>query len=464
MKITVLAGSPKGQAGVTMQYVRFLQQRLPGHDVEVCQISQSIKKIETDPHAFEEVIDAVASSDAVLWAFPVYYFLVPSQYKRFIELIGERKAQGAFQGKFAAVLTTSIHFFDHTAHEYMRAVCDDLGMSFAGAFSAEMYDLTREEPRQRFRDFIAALEETVRRGLPVPRMFPALGTVEFEYRPGPVDQPVDPGGKRVVILHDAGPKQANLRGMILRLKDSFGGRAEVLDLNEVDIRAGCQGCLRCGQANECCFTEKDGYVEFFNGKVANADIVILAGSIVDRYLSSRWKLFFDRAFFNTHIPRMEGKQLAAVISGRLGALENLRHILQGCADVQRAHLVDFVTDETADSGLLDARLSALAERLVWFSNRDYVPPPTFLGVAGRKLFRDEVYSRLRPVFQADHRYYKKHGWYDFPQKQIGLRMLNPVLSLLFRVPSLRRAFDNRVNTEMVRPLERVVEAERGGGD
>ena len=81
-----------------------------------------------------------SSSDAVVWMFPVYYLLVPSQYKRFIELIWERGAQEAFRGKFAAVVTTSIHFYDHTARDYMHAICDDLEMSFAGAFTAEMYE------------------------------------------------------------------------------------------------------------------------------------------------------------------------------------------------------------------------------------------------------------------------------------------------------------------------------------
>jgi multimeric flavodoxin WrbA len=52
----------------------------------------------------------------VLWAFPLYYLLVASQYKRFIELIFENNSTAAFKGKYAAVLTTSINFYDHTAH------------------------------------------------------------------------------------------------------------------------------------------------------------------------------------------------------------------------------------------------------------------------------------------------------------------------------------------------------------
>ena len=459
MKLTILAGSPKGETSVTMQYVRFLQRRMPDHEIEVFQISQPIKKIEKDREAFDRIIASVESSDAVVWVFPVYYLLVPSQYKRFIELIWERGAQDAFCGKYAAVVTTSIHFYDHTAGDYMRAICDDLEMSFAGAFLAEMYDLTREEPRQMFRDFLAGLEETIRRGLPAPRRFPPLRPLDFKYEPAPVAEPIDPGDKRVVILHDTRPGQTNLSGMIARLCNSFGGKVDVIDLNEIDIKAGCQGCLRCGQANECMFAGKDEYVEFVNERVKPADILIYAGAAVDRHLSSRWKTYFDRSFFNTHIPWMEGKQLATVISGPLGQLATLRQTLQACAEVSHAHMVDFVSDETADSATLDAQLSALANRLVWCAERSYIPPMTFPGVAGRLLFRDEVYSSLRMVFQADHRYYKKHGWYNFPQKKTGLRLLNPILSLLFRIPAVRRSFDKRVNTEMIKPLEKAVEEE-----
>ncbi|MDP6627165.1 MAG: NAD(P)H-dependent oxidoreductase, partial [Methanopyri archaeon] len=86
MKVTVLNGSPKGAVSVTMQYVRYIRKRFPGHEYIVHDISHRIKKLERDDALFEEVVDDVGSSDVVLWAFPLYHMLVPSQYKRFIEL------------------------------------------------------------------------------------------------------------------------------------------------------------------------------------------------------------------------------------------------------------------------------------------------------------------------------------------------------------------------------------------
>src|SRR4030066_1579805 len=144
MKIIVLNGSPKGDLSGTLQYVHFIQKKFPQHELKILNIASTIKKIEKDEKAFQEIIDEVRSSEGVLWAFPLYYLLVPSQYKRFIELLWEREAADVFKNRYAAVLTTSIHFFDHTAHNYMRAICDDLDMRVAGSFSAEMYDLLKE--------------------------------------------------------------------------------------------------------------------------------------------------------------------------------------------------------------------------------------------------------------------------------------------------------------------------------
>ena len=126
MNIVVLNSSPKGDLSVTLQYVRYAAKKNQQHNFKVFPVAQNIRKLEKDETAFGEVIEAVKSADAVLWAFPLYFLLVCSQYKRFIELIFERNQQAAFQGKYTASLSTSVHFFDHTAHNYIHAICDHL--------------------------------------------------------------------------------------------------------------------------------------------------------------------------------------------------------------------------------------------------------------------------------------------------------------------------------------------------
>ena len=110
------------------------------------------------------------------------------------------------------------------------------------------------------------------------------------------------------------------------------------------------------------------------------------------------------------------------------------------AIIQDANFVDIITDERENSSEIDAQLQSLAERLIRFSVKGYIKPHNFLGVGGHKIFRDNVWGRLRPIWQADHRYYKKHGWYDFPQKDIKVWILNPILMSLSKIPKFRKGF------------------------
>ena len=141
MKICVLNGSPKGSESVTMQYVRFLELAYPSHTFVFENVGQRIAAIEANEEEYKKVIATIDAADAVLFATPVYFMLVPAQLKRFIELIFSRNARPSFTGKFAGSLTTSIHFFDHTANAYLHAIAEDLGMHWAGSFLAGMEDL-----------------------------------------------------------------------------------------------------------------------------------------------------------------------------------------------------------------------------------------------------------------------------------------------------------------------------------
>ncbi|HEX7416277.1 MAG TPA: NAD(P)H-dependent oxidoreductase, partial [Smithellaceae bacterium] len=201
MKIAVLNGSPKGQISVTMQYVHFLQQKFPETEFKIFDIALKINKLEKDNKAFQEIIAEISAADAVLWAFPLYFLLVCSQYKRFIELIFERKETSAFRGKHAAILTTSINFFDHTAHNYVNAICDDLQMNFVGSYSAEMNDLLKSQERQRLRTFGELFIKAIKEGAPSIRNHKPLITREYVYEPAQ-PAPVETGGKKVLIVVD----------------------------------------------------------------------------------------------------------------------------------------------------------------------------------------------------------------------------------------------------------------------
>ncbi len=460
MKIIVLNGSPKGSISVTVQYVLFIQKKFPQHELKIINISQEIRKIEKDEKAFQGIIDEVGSSDGVLWAFPLYFQLVPSQYKRFIELIWERGAENALKNKYTAVLSTSIHFYDHSAQNYMNAICDDLDMKYAGSFSADMSDLLKEEGRGNLILFAEHFFRAIENNVPTVKNFKPVTYGELNYTPGDVGSKVDIGSKKVVIVTDSEDGQTNLGRMIERFTKSFSNEVEVINLHDVDIKGGCLGCIQCAYDNTCSYGDKDGYMEFYNTKVKTADVLVLAGTIKDRYLSSRWKMFFDRSFFNGHAPTWTGKQVGLIISGPLSQIPNLRQILEAWVQIEQASLVDFITDEYDDSAQIDALLQNLAERVVKFADENYIKPETFLGVGGRKIFRDDIWGRLRFPFQADHKFYGKHGIYDFPQKDRKARITNMMLILLTKIPKMRKEiYNKRMKAEIIKPFQKVVEKE-----
>jgi multimeric flavodoxin WrbA len=439
MKIVVLNGSPKGEYSITLQYVRFIQKKFPLHEFKVINVSQNIKKIDKDESAFREVIKEVRSADGILWGFGVFVLAVPSQYMRFIELISERNVEDVFRNKHAAILSTSIHFFDHTAHNYLRAVCEDLRMKHVEALSLDIVDMMKESERRNLTIFAENFINAIERNASTPKLFKPLMFYDFTYTPGIPTKKVAIKDKKVVLLTDVFDSTTNLGKMIDRFRYSFSDDIDLIDLNDIDMQGGCLGCMRCGYDNKC--IQKDGFSEFYNNRVRTADIVVFAGTVKGRYLSSRWKMFYDRAFFWTHTPSLVGKQMGYIISGPLSQTPNLVQILEASSTTrQDANHVDIITDECESSVELDALLQNFAERLVTYSDKGYIRTKNFLAIGGQKVFRDDMWGRLRMIWQADHSYYKKHGKYDFPQKDLKLWIFNPVMLLLSKIPKFRKAF------------------------
>ena len=95
MKITVLNGSPKGNLSVTMQYVNFIQKKFPQHELKIFNVAPQIRKWKKK----KDLPGDDGGNKVFRWGalgFPPVYLLIPSQYKRFIELIWERETGGCF--------------------------------------------------------------------------------------------------------------------------------------------------------------------------------------------------------------------------------------------------------------------------------------------------------------------------------------------------------------------------------
>lgn len=269
MRITVLGGSPKGTASVTMQYMKYIEKRFPGHDYEYHQVAQRISNLERAPEKFQTVVDSLTESDLVVWAFPVYYMLCCAQYKRFIELLAER-CPLRLKGIPAAILTTSIRFYDHTAHNYIQRVCSELGMPFCGGYSAESSDLFKGSERERLVCFFQTALERV-------------GQRRFQYAPAFSPSPTltgyEPGGSRRIaaggrwmVLADLPGSGGNLGKMVSGLVNTIDGNVEMVDISKVDFKP-CTGCCRCGPDNICIHGD-DPFIKLHRDRVRKADVVI----------------------------------------------------------------------------------------------------------------------------------------------------------------------------------------------
>ena len=454
MKITVLNGSPKADTSITMQYVLYLQKCFPAHDFTIFNISSEISRIARDKKRFDEIITTVGKSDIVLWATPVYFLLVPSQYKKFIELVFERKAAKFFAGKYAAVLMSSIHFFDHTAMNYLNAICDDLGMKYVASFSAKMYDLMKSDVRHKLDFFGETLFLHAKEKLSTLKNFHPVSSKLKPYRPGKIKNTIDCRGLKVLVVTDIYDKKTNQGKMIDFFIGVLQGSCELIDLSTFKIKGGCLGCMECGYENECVYDGSDDFRPIFEDRVMKADMLVFSGTIKDRYLSSSWKQFFDRSFFMNHVPMLNKKQMGFLVSGPLMQNSNLREMLETYAEFQSANFTGFVTDEPSSSAEIDEAISVLAMRAVMAASHSYVRPRTYLSAGGMKIFRDEVFGMLGMVFRADDRYYKKHGLYDFPQKRRRLRFRNFIITRLLLFPSFRKSFYKNLKKDMIRPLFR----------
>lgn len=453
MKITVLNGSPKGEVSITMQYLNYLRKKLPEHEFKVIHVGQQIKGIEKNVDKFNEIISEVDTSDGIIWDFPIYFFMAPSQVKRFVELILERKAGGAFQGKYATVLSSSMHFYDHTAHNYINGICDDLGMKFVEGFSAEMQDLLKPENREQLEQWGKLFIRHIEKKIPVPRKFSPIDYSIPEFIPGDMEEVEKTGKLKILLATDAEESDTNLLRMINVFVKQSTSPVEVINIRDLKIKGGCLGCCKCCDKGECVY--KDEYTKFYEDKFLNADIAVTAASIKDRYLSSFWKMFYDRQFYNGHRPVTQGRQMAYIISGPLGQLENLREILNAMVEVGRTSCAGIVTDESGDSQQIVSLLKALPDNLIYMKENNIRRPWTYLGKGGHLIFRDLVYAG-RGFLKADYEYYKKERLLDYPYMDLGKDVQTTLFSLMMSIPQIREKACSNTKENMIKPFEKIL--------
>ena len=441
MNICVLNGSPRGVYSTTLHTVLYLQKRYPCHSFEIVQVGTKIRTLEKD---MTEAVEAMLRADLVLFVYPVYTFIAPSQLHRFIAAL---KGSGAeLAGKFVTQITTSKHFYDVTAHRYIEDNCHDLGMKVIHGLSADMEDLTTEQGRKDAEAFFEYVLWCVAHDVcePAPEYSPAPAA---DYVPS-----LPPAEKQMnyidtVIVADLQPGDENLRNMIADFETAYPYSTRLVNIAEYPFQGGCLGCFHCAGEGKCVY--KDGFDTFLRKKIQTADAVVYAFTIRDHSMGPVFKTFDDRQFCNGHRTVTEGMPFGYIINGDLDSEPNLRMIIEARGEVGHNFL--------AGMGTGSATISAMARRLAYAIEHKYVQPRNFYGVGGMKIFRDLIWM-MRGLMKADHDFYKAHGIYDFPQKQRGKMLTMCVLGAMVRNPKINAKMGNKMNEGMAAPYKKVISA------
>jgi len=396
LRFVVLNGSPRETNSFTFQSFRYIQNNFPMHEYIVHHIGRKIKKVQRDQEYFESILKDIKAADGVIWLYPVYIQLVPAQLKRFIELVFEYNKQNYFKGKNVTCISTSGKFYDHLAHYYIQAISEDFGMNYTRGYSAEMMELLKKDERKRLRKFFLQFISQCEKKIATARFYSPLTFSYPVYNPSNIKRQQKMKNYKVTVVTDVTESDISLNNMITTFVDLMPSEVTIVNLNEVDIKGGCLGCLNCAADNICFYP--DEHMTIFK-QIITAAALVYAFKTKDRYFSSRLKTYLDRAFFNGHRPVFLGQQQAYLVSGPLRQMPILREALIGMSEVGRANFVGIITDEYNDSKEITTLIQNVINGILWGLEHDkYVGPKTFLGVGGHKIFRDLIYT-YQLVFQ-----------------------------------------------------------------
>ena len=103
-----------------------------------------------------------------------------------------------------------------------------------------------------------------------------------------------------------------------------------------------------------------------------------------------------------------------------------------------------------------AAVGKVALTLAYAAEHGYEPPKDFYGVGGLKIFRDLIYQ-MQGLMREDHRFYKKHGFYDFPQKRKGRIVGMYAVGAMMNNEKLRKKAGSMMTEGMVMPYKKVLE-------
>ena len=443
MNILVINGSPKGNNSITLQTVLYLEKLNPNHKFNILNVGAKIKSLEKD---FTPATEAIKAADVLLFSYPVYTFIAPCQLHRFIELMKEHGVNVA--GKVATQITTSKHFYDITAHQYIQDNCQEMGMNFIRGLSADMEDLTTKKGQKQATDFWNHFCWCVEKEYFEPVYVRPI-TLALHQATVPAHSSANLDGD-VVIVTDCTPENESLAAMIARFQAVLPKNTRIVNISDYPFKGGCLGCFNCAVDGTCIY--KDGFDTFLREDIQKADAIVYAFTIRDHSMGARFKMYDDRQFCNGHRTVTIGMPVGYLVSGCYSVETNLQTIIEGRANVGQNILAGVATDEFDPN----AEIDRLADSLVYALEHKNVGPQNFLGIGGMKIFRDLIYQ-MQGMMRADHKFFKAQGQYDFPQKNKGQIAFMYLVGAMLGNKKLKAKMGGKMNEGMLMPYKKVLD-------
>ena len=510
MRVLVLNGSPAGKDSITLQTVHFIGKHYTNTVFEILHAAQQIRTYERD---FSKAEEALRRADLILFCYPVYTFLVPSQLHRFIELIKEHGMD--LSGKYATQLSTSKHFYDTTAHRFIQDSCDDLGLRYVRGLSADMEDLLAKKGQREALAFFRYVRWCMKNRIyetpnyaRIPLEGKTPGAAKRMEEQAAEDQVAesqtgkgqgtesqagenrheDPGNmepeknaeshtaesgtgridhkaacRRIAIVadlpeHESGarPQDGESCAKLQEMVDAFSMMSsfpcDVINIRTFPMKGGCLGCFHCAADGTCVYT--DGFDRMLRERIQDADAVVYAYTIDGHSMGSRFKMFDDRQFCNGHRTVTMGKPVGYLINGKLSVETNLQTVMEARGQVGGNFLAGTACNET-DAEETGRQIWQLVQSLEYAIRNDYNPPANFYGVGGMKIFRDLIYQ-MQGLMREDHRFYKEHGFYDFPQKNKGKVAGMYLVGAMMNSEKLKKKLGGRMTEGMLMPYRSLL--------
>lgn len=239
--------------------------------------------------------------------------------------------------------------------------------------------------------------------------------------------------------------------MIARFQAVLPYKTRIVNIREYPFQGGCLGCFNCAVSGKCIY--KDGFDDFLRDEIQRTQAIVYAFSIKDHSMGAAFKQYDDRQFCNGHRTVTMGMPMGYLISGNYSKEFNLQMIIEGRAQVGGNFLAGVATDERNPNVEIDN----MAATLQYALEHSYVPPQNFYGVGGMKIFRDLIWL-MQGMMKADHKFYKAHGQYDFPQKKKGTMLKMYLVGALISSPKMKAKMGNAMNEGMLAPYKKILDA------